>query len=1841
MPCIKNLKYIGMRTIFLLICCLLSSFTGKAATESYKDWWVQVEQAEKKDLPRQQIATLDRIAVQATKDKKYGQLLKAQCYKIEVLSRLSADSVGTALTRLQAYEQKAEKENDILAAIYQCVLGRMYESYPAVSDNSKEKSQRYFKKSLSNPELLATTKIDDYEPFIKRGKDGAFFGNDLLSVIAMETRHYDEACRYYKKKGMRVAALFADLENLKTRQPEYGTDSDIKKSAYLASIDSLLQMYGDLKESGEIALWRYAYMQRFDNVTIEDKISYINYALKKWGNWFRMAELRNEEKQLTAPMFTAEMENVVALPGKENTMKVTARNVDALSVTLMRLDMTADRQISPNAPKYYAQLKPHIIKGTEWSTSRSFAGQPPYKTNEDSIKIKALPVGVYLCEVKANGLETRRSLYYVSNLYVINEALPEGEIRYAVVNATTGQPVANATVRLTTKGENGQKENVETYHTNKDGELIYTKAMPDKVFAYTAEDKACPPRNLWNNFWFMQDRSISDNVNLFTDRGLYRPGQTVHVAAVAYKREGVETKALTNKKILLTLRDNNWQEVGKCTLTTDEYGTASHDFTLPASGMTGDFTVTSDVGQSMINVRVEEYKRPTFMVEFPKVNEKYEEGDTLVVTGYAKSYAGIPVQGAKVTYTVKRQTAWWWRMWTANGDDDGNIAQGTAATDEKGAFKVTMPLTLPEVRNKKTNRFYNITVNATVTDVGGESHEGMLSVPLSDKPSVLYCNVPDQIERDSLKQIRFTRKNAAGEDMDGTVSCTLDNQTFTAKANEEINLPKGLHLASGKHHLLAICENDTVEKDFVVFSLDDKRPAIHTHDWFYQTAETFPNDGKAVAIQVGTSDEDTHVFYTIVSKNNVIEKGAFDISNEVKTRKFTYDTSYGDGIVVSYAWVKDGKLYTHSANIGRPVPDKRMKMAWTTFRNRLAPGQEEEWTLRVTRPDGTPATAQLMATLYDKSLDQLYPFNWTFTPMTSRSLPWMEWRGFYKMVFMLRDMQAQKLTRTRLLDFNRFSVNTNSYDSDFLFNMVETRSIGENIVVSRSYKSPRMVVAKDAAGNDLPKAKEMVSMDTNQEAVPPMEKLPSNLNGQQQGEIQLRENLNETAFFFPALVADEKGEIKMRFTLPESITTWKFMGFAHDKDMNHGMMKDEVVAKKTVMVQPNVPRFVRTGDKASIATRLFNTSEGTVKGTVKMELIDPETEKVVTKVEKAFTINANGTASEAFDFTASEGYSLLICRITAYGTNFSDGEQQYMPMLSNTELVTNSITFDLTKTGKNEVNIADLIPQKLVPTVTPRITVEYADNPAWMAIQALPYVAEANQEDAMSVSAAYYANAVATWVIDTWPRIGQTFKIWQKEDQQKGTLQSNLEKNQELKQLLLNDTPWMADAKNEKEGKQRLARFFDKTNLDYTQQTFFEKLNDLQNPDGSWSWWKGMEGNEYVTLQVAETLARLNAVTGKKVETETMLGQALECLGKEAVKTVSKLKKEKHPYFPGLETLHYLYVCTLDGRKLPTQVEQANSYLIELLQKANRNQNIYSKALAAVVLKKTNATMAKEYVQSIKEYTVYKEGMGRYFDTPRALYSWMDYRIASQVAAMEAIRRVTPADTLTLDEMGQWLMQQKRTQQWDSPINSVNAVYAIVSSNGKELQPAYKPTNIAIDGKEIAQEGALTGTGYIKTTLAKEKVLKLTIDKHSPGTSWGAVYAQAKQALNDVEGTNNGLTIRRELIGGTTWKVGDKVKVRITITADRDYDFVQVVDKRAACLEPVNQLTGYRNGSYCSPRDYTTQYYFDKLTKGKHVIESEYYADRKGSYTSGTCTVQCAYSPDFQARDKALKIEIK
>lgn len=1847
----------------LLIVILM--LTVNMSAQSFQSLWQQADKANEQDKPKTALAVLQKIEKKAMAEHQYGHLFASVFSQLGKYSQISEDSLAPAIARINAQDVDLRKKDKVASLMLHLAMLRMerdcglkidssdlYSAYrgfgkinhwdeKSVEENLKKKS--LVAELLADPALAAALSKPQsakaYAPSVLQHPASAYFNHDLISMIATTLDDYQPLIDYYLQQGNRKAACILAAQML-----DYEIRNEVDQKATMAKVDKYISQFADLTECGALARTKYDLMDR--TVTSRKEVyEWIEEALRRWPDWQEMNYLRNRKNNLIMPRISYSLPSAVLRPSEEIKLsRINICNISQLKFTVTPLK-NCPKSLLENCmyEDLAKRLSAYLEKNKAITIEKALEKHPSYEDFTDSLSLGKLPLGTYLVTLLCDGksLDNTSCVLFVSDLKVIALPLAKNKTRYIVVNATTGKPVSFAKLHL--KPNNEAKEQI--VQTNATGEYVFEGEKHSyNVYAETDLDRALIFSNIWNSF-STPSKIINRSVRcgLYTDRAIYRPGQKVQVSLLAYNMiNKVETAVCPNRNLTITLHDANYNGIANAKITTDDFGVATAEFTLPKSTLCGRFTVSCE--QSRASFQVEEYVRPTFEVTIPRPETNYQHGDTITVSGTAKTYSGVPVANARVVYNVKRQTSWWWRN-SLRGDDV--LLQDTITTDAAGKFTLRMPMMMPHEAIATGNNsrkawyliapmFYDIKAEAIVTDLAGESHSAVLSLPISNRSSVLMSNIKEKMRRDQENSITIKRLNQAGTQIAGLISVAIDGKKLTdLEAGKSFSLPNSL--ASGKHSLLAICENDTLKSSFVLFSMDDKAPACDTKDWWFQSAEEFSeNQTEPVYVQFGTAEREVSAYFTLFADGKEVESGVLSLDSSVVTRQFEYKDEYGDGLNYTVAWVRDGVVYAHAATITRPLKDQRLYLKWQTFRNRLQPGQKETWSVSVTDKAGKPVRANLMATLYDKSLDALLRHNWLSPSSVRIYLPRIIWASPAPIhCFKSGSVPVRYLTEKDLY-FDEFNPEYFSFYEHLLYDMDNVRvgyasqesvmapmsvnGMKKEAKVMRAAALPVKVARKYDAEDDAYFSEEEASLAEASEEKP-------------SAEIPLRENLSETAFFLSNVRTNANGIATLTFTLPESVTTWRFMGLAHDKKVRYGLLSDEAVAQKELMIQPRIPRFLREGDVCRIPSTVANISEKDLNVKVRMEILDAETEKSVAIYNNKVYVKAGETVPVSFSFD-SKGHEgkMLIAKITADGGSFTDGEQHYLPILSTKELMLETRTIILKEPCSVPLKTEALLPEKAEKAT---LTVEYTDAPEWLLIQSLPQIAEPNEQNALSLVAAYCANTLASHIAKSNPLIEKAVREWTKDIT---SLESPLAKNEELHNLLLAETPWLLSADRETAQRKQLISLFDASLIASRNAVAMKHLRDLQLADGSFSWWKGMKGSRYMTTSVLNSLLRLNMMTGKQQTSASIITKAFAYLDKQIAEDVRLMKEVKKrgekPYLTDL-ALDYLYLRAISVNRMTAQAKSNLDFLMTYLVEKTRKDDMMTKAYSAVILARFGKKqMANEYLESILEHTVYREDMGRYFDSYRANYSWMDYRVPTQVTVIEALKALSPQKREYISEMQRWLLNSKRTQAWDSPYNAINAAYAFFG-NKAELRHGIAPS-VTLNGKALEADNSVSALGYEKYSAeiasSKAKKSTLSIEKKSEGESWANVFVQYVAPASEVKSTANGLSIHREL-SSSSLKVGDKVTVTLTIKADRDYDFVTVTDSRPACLEPVSQFSGYRNGCYQVMRDSQSQYHFNVLSKGTHVIKTEYYVSRSGDFSSGTATVQCAYAPEFAGRE--------
>lgn len=1890
-----------IRYLSLIVLLVMSVFAPMQA-QTYDNLWKELEVLERKDLPKSVISEAMKIYDKAKAEQNVPQMMKAYLTAMQYRSLLTPDSLKVDMNGLEQWASQTGSMED--KAILYSILGEM--TMPA----DVKKGLGYLQASLKDKDRLLLIPVEKLRPMVRVGEASKrYFRDNLYNLLArraiqiMQQYRWQAAAKANQTNSL--PADMTDMDQFVTYQFVPVSDCDLT-AAVMQTYQSLLKAYDTETEregwlltgidalnylyrnfSGnfsndvcqqELRKWIHTYpavktvpeaylalaqFLQYQNNQVE-RLQIVREGIAGYPRYEGINQLKNIEKEILNASLSLEIATVY--PGEQQSVKVNYKNLTGITLQLYKVNLPVTSAVLQNRTIHFESKYVRLQREEHFSLKPT----TDYLNVDTTLTIQAPQAGIYFLKAVSDGKKgvSDGTLMNVTALKTIYRPLPDGTLELVVVDAVSGQPVSEAEVTIYTEKGGGYSPQ-QTYQADKQGTLKLDFLNSNKYWynAHTAADNAMPILNLWKNDYYYKESKRKEVLQLFTDRSIYRPGQTVYVSGLAYEMEKDSTRVLADKKYTVSLYDANNNETGKVEVRTNGFGSFSGQFVLPSPCLTGYFSLRA--ADTSVSFKVEEYKRPTFDVTFEPVKVEYQVGDSIEVVGMAKTFAGAPVQNARVHYNISRSYAWFWRFM---GRGSARW-EGEAMTDADGKFSVPVHFEIDSDRRESPLWYYTYNIQADVTDGAGETQQANLSLPLGSTSMVLNMdNLPDNLVKEKKLEIKLTAMNLSGEPVDTPVTYQVvemeeqkDGQekegrkvlTGTVEANKSF-VPEAIYALPSGNYRLKLSAKDTqgrectASKNFLLFSLNDKRPPFVITDWFYQDGLEFDAASPAT-VYIGSSEKNVYLLYDVFAGNKRLESKRIELSDSVVSFRFPYKKEYGDGILVSMAFVKDGRLYSHNARIMKPAPEKKLQLKWTTFRDKLRPGQQEEWKLTVLYPDGSPAEAEMLATMYDASLDKIYSahkldFGVDFhyvVPLTYWNTSYM--RNAYLYVdFPLKRLRAVPLEYSELIipSTGRMEAMVVGYGGS-------PRATLAGALKIRGRSAANAVMNQEAV-TDMVLQEEMVETSA-QEKV----EMGSSEELAETGDIQIRENFAETAFFYPQLRTNEKGEVSISFVLPESLTRWKFMGLAHTRNVDYGKIEATATASKEFMLQPNMPRFVRVGDKANIAASLMNLSDKGVKGTVRMELFNPETEKVFYSQKQKFDVKGGETGHVNFTFEVSDKYAVMACRMVADGDTFSDGEQRYIPVLTDKQWVTETVPLNVNGEGAHTFSLENLFNKHSKTASEQRLTVEFTAHPAWYAVQALPVVANPQNEDALSWATAYYAHSLAAFIVKENPRIKQVFDSWKAQGGTKETFMSNLQKNQELKNILLAETPWLTEATNEAEQKQRIATLFDLNTMNSQLAVSVEKLGELQNADGAWSWYKGMQGSRYVTTQVMEMLVRLNALTHQDADSrmQPMIQKGFEYLGKQAAEEYKSMKEAEKKGAVGLrpseQVLRYLYICALDG-KAPVD-EKVNRYFIDKLSGEGKELTIYGKALGAIILQQAGKVAeARLFMQSLMEYSVVTDEMGRYFDTPKARYSWFSYKIPTEVAAMEAIQRITK-DTKAIDEMKRWLLKQKQTQTWETPIATADAVYALMATGASDLLANTGGVEITL-GKEVIRTPADNAIGYIKKTVSGDvmNIKKVSVDKEGTGMGWGAVYAQYLESMDQIGEQGNGLSVSRQLYKGdealnesAPLKVGDRITVRLTVKADRDMDFVQIKDDRAACMEPLQAVSGFRWGNglgyYQATKDASTQFFIDQMRKGTYVIEYQVYVNRTGEYQAGIATVQSAYAPEFGGHTRGYRVMVE
>ncbi|GAA4445720.1 alpha-2-macroglobulin family protein [Ravibacter arvi] len=1441
-----------------------------------------------------------------------------------------------------------------------------------------------------------------------------------------------------------------------------------------------------------------------------------------------------------------------------------------------------------------------------------------------------------------------------------------------------------------------------------------------------------------------REPGISNDIQtmfFFTDRSIYRPGQEVHFKGILLNKKAGESRSsiVVSKPVTVQLFDVNGQVTDTLDITTNEFGTVSGKFLLPVTGLTGNFRIEAKQIGGAAAFSVEDYKRPRYKVEIEKPAIGVKLAETIPVSGQAKAFAGNPIDGAIVKYRVERAVRFpypwrfakgWWPV-----SPPVQITGGETVTDAEGRFTISFQAIPDKSVSPDKDPVFDYVVYADVTDAAGETRSARQVVSAGYKPMVLKVNIPEKAERDSLATLAVRTENANGGFLPANVTLTVrklvpesrllrqrqwerpdqfvlaradfvklfpldeyDDEANPAswqKGEEVLKVSREMN-ESGKWPLAntELPAAGFYELEFVTTAPDgqevkdvrrievvdskEEKPGRPAFLWTRESKPVAPG-GNAV-IQLGTSAEKIYLIQLVDKMNGNRRKGSRTFPTQekgVETYRFPVTEDDRGGYGVDFVFVRNNRVYQHHEKVSVPSDDKELKITYGTFRDKTLPGSQEKWTLTVAGAKGERVAAELLAAMYDASLDEFRGHQWE-KPVV--------WPGYYPLQFWAFNGSfgtrfSQPVSDGGPRSYRNFEKRydvLNSLDGFgggmMVRNMVTGKAARGGVIAESRSESMMAApmeqgIAADATSKKVEYSKDFSGREEAQNQV--------------SGDQPTRKDFRETAFFYPDLRVSDDGSVTFSFTMPEALTRWKFQAFAHTKELAFGLSTKEIVTQKELMIQPNIPRFLRVGDQLSIAARFVNLSDKPLSGKAEISILDAATGASLNgkfgtgTSETTFSVAAGQSSAVSFPLTVPvESTEPVVIRLIAVAGDFQDGEEHTVSVLTNQMLATETLPLSMRGTGSKSYTLEKLVRSKPGGTLRNHaLTVEYTGNPVWYAVQALPYLMEYPYDCAEQTWNRYYANALSRHLVTSSPRIEQVFKTWR--DLDTSALLSNLQKNQELKALLLEETPWVLAAKSEAEQKRNLALLFDLVRMKSEAAGALLKLQKMQRPEGSFPWFAEGPDDRYVTQYILSGIGHLGKLAKPSGDDEQVLSQViargLSYLDSRITRDYREMVERKvdlKKYVPSPLIVQYLYMRSFFPQvEFASGTKKAHDYFVERLAASWTGQGKYLQAMTALALSRTgNKTVAAAIMKSLKETAIRSEELGTYWKSARRTWWWQDAPVEQHALLIEAFEEVA-ADREMADGIRGWLLANKRTNSWESTKATAEACYALLLGGSDWLNDNPVVTVVMGDRTLSSADGKEAGTGYMKTSIPGEEVnagqgnIKLSVSgsetvKGRP--SWGGVYWQYFENLDKITFSETPLKMKKklytrensdrgpvlkELAAGNRVKVGDKLTVRIELSVDRDMEYVHMKDMRGAGLEPVNVLSSnkWQDGLayYESTRDAATHFFFSYLPKGTYVFEYPLTVSHQGNFSNGVTTIQCMYAPEFTAHSEGIRLTVE
>jgi len=1548
--------------------------------------------------------------------------------------------------------------------------------------------------------------------------------------------------------------------------------------------------------------------------------------------------------------------------------------------------------------------------------------------------------------------------YVVSALNYISRQNKNGSISLNIFNRENGLPAAGIKAETWVRNYNYANRHWETSKINdlisdNDGFVIIPAveagARNNNLYCrLTKGDDVLLTTSFYQYPVSQLPEKSVKQTTFFTDRAIYRPGQTIYFKGIVLEKKGEHVKLLTRESTRVNFTDVNGRKISEQNFTTNDFGSFNGSFIAPVDVMPGQMYISNESGN--IAISVEEYKRPTFEVSFSPLEGNYKLNETITVKGNTKAYMGNAIGQANISYRVVRNVRFpWWERWFMPfpSSAETEIANGILKTAPDGSFRISFTAVPDFSVARSNNPVFDFNITADVTDINGETQSSQQSVQAGYRSLLLSVNAPEKINPSADSLLKFSATNLNGRPTPVKLAVNVsrlgvpdrvflkrgwdkpDTSLLTEKAfhesfpsfsygNEndtsswkpmETIVDKIIDLAadsviniksytdnsgtsqavkSGLYQILLSADDPfgekvSVKRYFTVYDPGSTALPGSPVNWFVPL-KTKAKPGENAGFLIGSKEKDVKVMVETCIGDSLVSRKWVTVSNSQVQIDVPVLESYRGNFSVNFVFSKLNRIYQNYQLISVPYADNKLNIAFESFRSKILPGEKEQWKIHISNSGNKPVSAEFLASMYDASLDAFRPNTWSFDlgGKFYGANPWNTGNGY----FIRSGSAASAKTRGNYA--------THEYP--------ELNWFGLNYFGSRPY--PMMIKSgrTDRQGVMEEKSGMAMSMNANPEAPPPPEDL--NVSGINAGGgerpkqpaeksgFQLRKDFRETAFFYPDLVTDSAGGLSLSFTAPESLTQWKFQGFAHTSGLLYGMVEKELVTRKDLMVIPNSPRFVRQGDNLVFGAKVVNLSTQDMKASVHIELFDGITMKSLDSLisgpsRQEISIPQGESTGILWNILIPENpsVSLLQYRIIAESGAFSDGEEKIIPVLPNRMMVTETLPLPVRDKGAFDFSFDKLIASSSGNTLKNyRLTLEFASNPAWYAVQALPALNEKEFEDAYSTFGAFYSNCIASHIMNSDPKIKAVFESWK--HLSPDALLSGLEKNSQLKSLLLQQTPWVMEAKTETENRRRLGMYFDPGNLQMNLEKNLTRLQKLQTPGGGWTWFEGMPESRFMSQDIIGGLARLDhlgaSLSGNNLEMKQMINNGLRFIDEEFGKSYEELKRRnpsplKDNNISALE-IQFLYVRSsfLKSQPLSPKFQEALNYYLSQAAQYWTKEDLSSQAMIATALDRFGKKDVSALImKSLSERALHSVEMGMYWAREGGYY-WHQAPVETQALLIEAYAEVSK-DNNSVNEMKIWLLKQKQTHSWTSSRATVEACYALLA-RGSDLLSADPGIKISlgklkIDPSKLPDISQEAGTGYFQLSWSGEEIIpemgKVKVSKSTDGLAWGALYWQYFENMDKITVAATSLKLEKKLFlekntpsgpvlvalkDQCSLKTGDKLKVRIVLSTDRELEFVHMRDQRASAFEPGSgnrdqetgsTLSGYRYqdglGYYQSTTDASTDFFFDYIPRGTYVFEYPLVVNAAGDYSNGITTIQCMYAPEFSAHSEGIRVRVE